>query len=65
VRPGSVRIASNYIDSLPNVAFTTPSGKNVLIVANENKEPQIFTIRYNGKDAVTSLEGKAVGTFVW
>ena len=29
IRPGSVRIASNYIDSLPNVAFATPSGKSI------------------------------------
>ncbi|MEP6947978.1 MAG: glycoside hydrolase family 30 beta sandwich domain-containing protein [Ginsengibacter sp.] len=65
IRPGSVRIASNYIDSLPNVAFTTPAGKKVLIVVNDSKNPQSFTIRYNGKDAAATLEGKAVGTFVW
>ena len=64
VRPGSVRIASNYIDSLPNVAFTTPTGKKVLIVVNDSRNTQTFTIRYNGKDAAT-MEGKAVGTFVW
>ena len=65
VRPGSVRIASNYIDSMPNVAFTTPDGKKVLIVVNESINKQHFIIRYNGKDAITSLEGKAAGTFVW
>jgi glucosylceramidase len=65
VRPGSVRIASNYIDSLPNVAFATPAGKRVLIVVNDSRTPQTFTIRYNGKDAAATLEGKAVGTFVW
>ena len=37
VRPGSVRIASNEIDSLPNVAFNTPAGKKVLIVVNDSK----------------------------
>ena len=65
VRPGSVRIGSNNIESLPNVAFTTPDGKKVLIVANENKEPQTFAINYNGKMVLTTLEGKAVATFVW
>jgi glucosylceramidase len=65
VRPGSVRIASNYIDSLPNVAFATPAGKRVLIVVNDSRQPQTFIIRYNGKDAAATLEGKAVGTFVW
>ena len=65
VRPGSVRIATNDIESLPNVAFTTPDGKKVLIVANENKEPRTFTITYNGKNASATLQGKAAATFVW
>ncbi|KAA9039098.1 glucosylceramidase [Ginsengibacter hankyongi] len=65
VRPGSVRIASNDLESLPNVAFTTPGNKKVLIVANENNKPQTFTISYHGKNASATLEGKAVATFVW
>lgn len=65
VRPGSVRIASNDVESLPNVAFTTPGNKKVLIVANENNNPQTFTISYHGKNASATLEGKAVATFVW
>ena len=65
VRPGSVRIASNDIESLPNVAFITPDNRKVLIVANENKTAQTFTISYNGKNASATLEGKAVATFVW
>jgi glucosylceramidase len=65
VRPGSVRIATNDIESLPNVAFTTQDGKKVLIVANENKEPQTFTITCNGKNASATLQGKAAATFVW
>jgi glucosylceramidase len=65
VRPGSVRIATNDIESLPNVAFTTQDGKKVLVVANENKEPQTFTITYNGKNASATLQGKAAATFVW
>lgn len=36
VRPGSVRVASNLVDGLPNVAFVTPSGKKVLIVLNDS-----------------------------
>lgn len=65
VRPGSVRIASNDLESLPNVAFTTPGNKKVLIVANENNNPQTFTISYHRKNASATLEGKAVATFVW
>ncbi|HWH63699.1 MAG TPA: glycoside hydrolase family 30 beta sandwich domain-containing protein [Ginsengibacter sp.] len=65
VRPGSVRIATNDIESLPNVAFITPENKKVLIVANDDNAPQTFTINYNGKNASATLEGKAVATFVW
>ncbi len=65
VRPGSVRISSNDIETLPNVAFTTPGHKKVLIVANNNDRPQTFTISYKGKNALATLEGKAVATYVW
>jgi glucosylceramidase len=65
VRPGSVRIASNDLDSLPNVAFATPSGKRVLIVANDTNNPQTFIINYHGKNAEAILGGKAAATYVW
>src|SRR5665647_1805477 len=65
VRPGSVRVASNDISPLPNVAFTTPSGKKVLIVANDSNELQTFMINYHGKNALATLPGKAVATYVW
>ena len=65
VRPGSVRIASNDVDSLPNVAFSTPSGKKVLIVANDTNNQQTFIIDYHGKSATATLEGKAAATYVW
>ncbi len=65
VRPGSVRISSNDIESLPNVAFTTPDNKKMLIVANDNNSRQTFTISYKGRNASATLEGKAVATYVW
>jgi glucosylceramidase len=65
VRPGSVHIASNDIEPLPNVAFTTPSGKKVLIVANDSNELQTFMINYHGKNALATLPGKAAATYVW
>ena len=39
VRPGSVRIASNNLETLPNVAFQTPDKKTVLIVVNSRAVP--------------------------
>jgi glucosylceramidase len=65
VQPGSVRIASNNTGSLYNVAFKRPDGKKVLIVENDGNTIQTFNIKYNGKWVTASLDGGAVGTFVW
>jgi glucosylceramidase len=65
VKTGSVRIASNNIGSLANVAFKTPSGKKVLIVLNESNTSQIFNIQFNEMIVTTELAGGAVGTYTW
>jgi glucosylceramidase len=65
VPPGSVRIASNLLTDLPNVAFKTPSGKKVLIVLNEGSTATGFNIGYKGKTAFTSLAAGAVATYNW
>jgi glucosylceramidase len=65
VRPGSLRIATNELKSLPNVAFVTPGGRKVLIVLNVAASAQTFNIR-DGDNLVTSiLPAGAVGTYVW
>lgn len=65
VPAGSVRISSNDITSLPNVAFKTPSGKKVLIVQNEGTAALGFNIKYKGKWVYTSLPVGGVGTYIW
>jgi glucosylceramidase len=65
VRPGAVRIESNLVENLPNVAFKTPEGKTVLIVQNDKKESTTFAVVCKGKKFSASLEGNAVGTFIW
>lgn len=65
VPPGSVRIGSNLLGQLPNVAFRTPEGKTVLVVLNESAELQSFNIQAAGKWIVASLQGGTVGSFVW
>lgn len=65
VRPGSVRIASNSSDTLPNVAFKTPDGKKVLIVANTGDSAQDFNIKYQGKVLAVKLDKGSVGTYIW
>ncbi|HLR37673.1 MAG TPA: glycoside hydrolase family 30 beta sandwich domain-containing protein [Chitinophagaceae bacterium] len=65
VRPGSVRIGSNMLNNLPNVAFKTPNGNKVLIVLNDSNQEKSFNIKYKGKSVLAKLEKGAVGTFVW
>lgn len=64
VRPGSKRIASNYLKELPNVAYLTPAGKIVLIVFNDAKVAQAFNIKYNNKKISAVLNPDATGTFM-
>jgi glucosylceramidase len=64
VRPGSVRIASNSLEPLPNVAFKTPDG-TTLIVANRSQSAQTFNVRFHNKAFSTTLDSGAVGTYVW
>ena len=65
VRPGSVRIASNYLDHLPNVAFKTPAGTTVLLVLNDTPATQTFDISWHGQRCRCQLKNGAVGTYVW
>jgi glucosylceramidase len=65
VPSGSIRIDSNTLDTLPNVAFKTPDGKEVLIVANPSDTSQNFAVRYKGKAFTTSLGAGSVGSYVW
>jgi glucosylceramidase len=65
IRPGSKRIASNYLDELPNVAFLTPAGKIVLIVYNDSSDTQTFNIKLNSKQVSSVLNPGATGTYVF
>ncbi|MBB1285105.1 glucosylceramidase [Flavisolibacter sp. BT320] len=65
VPPGSVRIGSNNVGSLYSVAFKRPDGKKVLIVLNDGSSQQNFNISFGDRWTTPSLEGGAVGTFVW
>jgi glucosylceramidase len=60
-----VRIASNNTDKLPNVAFKTPDGKKVLIVANASDAAQDFNIQYAGKILAAHLDKGSVATYTW
>jgi len=65
VRPGSQRIASNEPQDLPNVAFKTPDGKKVLIVANSREKAQTFNISFMGKLVSDTIGSGDVATYIW
>ncbi|MGQ8335523.1 glycoside hydrolase family 30 protein [Sunxiuqinia sp. A32] len=50
---------------LPNVAFSTPEGKIVLIVVNDTWNSNSFKVQYKGEFANIPLPAGAVGTYVW
>jgi glucosylceramidase len=50
---------------LPNVAYKTPEGKIVLIVANDRNSTEYFKIQYRGMTASIKLNAGAAGTYVW
>ena len=65
VPPGSMRIESTFLNSLPNVAFKRPDGGTVLIVLNDGAENLAFNIEYNEKWVSTSLDSGALATYIW
>ena len=65
VPPGSIRIDSNDLDTLPNVAFRTPDGKKVLVVSNITDTPQTFDVHTGAKTFTSTLPAGNVATYVW
>lgn len=65
VRPGSVRIQSNELSELPNVAFKTPNGEIVLIILNDSDTNQEVNISINNELYSATLLTGALGTLVF
>lgn len=64
VPPGSVRVESNELENLPNVAFKTVDGNVVMIAINDGSESQEVTLDVNGELIPVDLSGGSVGTFI-
>jgi glucosylceramidase len=65
VPPGSVRVASNVLEQLANVAFLTPQHKMVLVVSNTGNFAKSFAVKYQDKFFQATLPPESVGTYVW
>lgn len=63
---GAVRIASTDEPGFfRNVAFKNPDGTHVLIVANDRRVEQAFTVMAGEKSANVTAPGKCVATLTW
>lgn len=65
VPPGSVRIESNLLKELPNVAFLTPDQKIVSLILNNTAEKLAFTLSQNNFNFSDTLQSGAVATYIW
>lgn len=65
IPPGSVRIESNLLPYLHNVAFKTADGQKVLIVENDGEANQSFYIHWEQKQVLATLPAGSVATYVW
>ena len=65
VDPGSTRIGSDSPNGLPNVAFTRPDGKKVVIVHNDTEKQIRFEIKENFSSFLALLPPGATGTWIW
>jgi glucosylceramidase len=67
IRPNSVRIGTNVVLNLPNVAFQrSDDRRQVLVVLNEHdRNPMTFFIRCNDYVFETSLNASSVGTYIY
>ncbi|RNC83718.1 MAG: glucosylceramidase [Balneola sp.] len=65
VRPGSVRIGSNEVDGLPNVAFKNPEGEIILIVLNDSGSTQQVNASVDSEQYEFSLLAGSVATLVF
>lgn len=65
VVPESVRIGTNDINGISQVAFKRPDGKKVMIALNEGDSDLTFSIMYKGQTATMNLPAKSVATYIW
>ncbi len=65
VKPGSVRVESNFINTLPNVAFITADNQVILLVLNDSDSRQRFNVNEGETSFSTALDAGAVATYTW
>jgi glucosylceramidase len=65
VKPGAVRIDSNVVGTVNNVAFKNPDGTIALVAENTGGSSQTFQVSYGGSSFGYTLPAGAMATFTW
>ncbi|WP_160674818.1 glycoside hydrolase family 3 N-terminal domain-containing protein [Clostridium sp. C8-1-8] len=67
IRPGAVRVDSNYgsSDTVTNVVFKNTDGTLVAVVVNQTDQTQSFKLTTSGAQVFASIPSKNVATYVW
>jgi glucosylceramidase len=65
VKPGAVRIDSNLVGTVNNVAFKNPDGTIALVAENTGGSSQTFQVSYGGSSFGYTLPAGAMVTFTW
>jgi glucosylceramidase len=65
IRPGSVRVYSSEVDSLPNVTCLTPDSRMVMVVMNDADGTRRFRVQHQGAYAALELGPGEVATLRW
>jgi glucosylceramidase len=65
IRPGSMRVHSNEVDPLPNVACLTPDSRMVMVVVNDSDGARRFRIRHHDAYATLELGAGDIATLRW
>ena len=65
VPAGSVRIASNPLEQLPNVCFLTPGGQKVCLILNTTEQPQTVTLNDQQQTAAINIPPVSAVTLIW
>ena len=65
VKPGAVRISSNNLGDVTDVAFKNPDGSIVLVAHNSGGSQQSFNVAFNNSSFNYTLPAGGLATFVW
>lgn len=66
VKPGAIRVESNLVSAIQNVAFKNPDGSMVVLVYNTSSKPsETFSVAMSGGSFSYTLPKSTAATFIW